>query len=186
MRRSSGVVAGVVAGLLVLNGCYGPFYLVRKVHKFNGEVSNNKWVVEVAYLLMTSLPVYGLAGAADAIIFNSIEFWTGENPLASKAELETPKTKRIVRGSNEIVLSKQSSPSGDTLLLQQLNHGQPGESLRIQRSGDAMIAYNQAGEAIYRAQTLADGGVVVSNAQGEQIARYSSDQVNQFLKSATQ
>lgn len=186
MRRSTGVMAAAVAGLLVLNGCYGPFYLVRKVHKFNGEVSSNKWVVEVAYLLMTWLPVYGLAGAADAILFNSLEFWTGDNPMAPKAALETLNTKRLVRGSNEILLSKQSSPSGDTFLLQQLNHGQPGQSLRIQRSGDKTIAYNQAGEAIYQAQTLADGGVLVSNTQGEQVGRYSNDQVNQFFDSTRQ
>lgn len=185
MRKPHLAVAGLLAGLVFANGCYGPFHLVRKVHKFNGEVSDNKWVVELAFLVMYLFPVYGLAGAADAIIFNSIEFWTGENPLAP-ASLDAPKTKRIVRGDQEILLSRLSTPAGEQLLLQQLSAGQPGQSLRVQREGNGMVAFNGEGQVVYRAQTLADGSVTISDAQGTQVAQYSEDQVQQFLKSSLQ
>lgn len=85
MHRPSRFAAGAIALAMALStsGCYGPFYLVRKVHKFNGEISDNKWVVEVAYIVMAGIiPVYGVAGLLDELIFNSIEFWTGENPVA--------------------------------------------------------------------------------------------------------
>ena len=183
MRKPHVAVAGLLAGLVFANGCYGPFHLVRKVHKFNGEVSDNKWVVELAYLVMTWLPVYGLAGAADAIIFNSIEFWTGENPLAPNANTNT---KRIVRGDQEILLSRLATPQGEQFLLQQLSAGQPGQSLRLQRDSTGVVAFNGNGDILYRAQTLADGGVAISDAQGTQVAQYSEDQVQRFLKSSLQ
>jgi hypothetical protein len=90
MRRPHAMAVGLVALGMMVSGCYGPFYLTRKVWRFNGEVSDNKWVVELAYLVMTWLPVYGIAGLADAVIFNSIEFWTGNNPLSEgEAKLQT-------------------------------------------------------------------------------------------------
>jgi hypothetical protein len=185
MRKPHVAVAGLLAGLVFVSGCYGPFYLVRKVHKFNGEVSDNKWVVELAFLAMYIIPVYSLAGAADAIIFNSIEFWTGENPLTTTSS-STPKTKRIVRGEQEILLSKLSTPAGEQLLIQQMTQGQPGLSLRMQREGEGMVAFNGEGEVVYRAHTLADGGIAIADAQGQQVAQYSEDQVQKFLKSSLQ
>lgn len=67
----------------MLSGCYGPFLLTKKLHHWNGQVSENRWVVEGVFLVCAWLPVYGIATLADAIIFNSVEFWTGDNPIDS-------------------------------------------------------------------------------------------------------
>ncbi len=86
MHRPHRMAVGLVALGMLVSGCYGPFHLTRRVWKFNGEVSDNKWVVELVYLVCTAIPVYGIATLADAVIFNSVEFWTGENPLAEGAD----------------------------------------------------------------------------------------------------
>ncbi len=106
MRKPSALLVGAVAFGMMASGCYGPFTLVRKVWKWNGEVSDNKWVVELVYLVCTYLPVYGIAGLADAVIFNSVIFWTGKSMLAEGNADTTPKTKRIVRKDSETVLSQ--------------------------------------------------------------------------------
>jgi len=76
------ISALLVTTLLVgVTGCYGSFAVTQKVHQVNDEVSDNKWVDEVVFLVFAALPVYGIATVIDALIVNSIEFWTGENPM---------------------------------------------------------------------------------------------------------
>lgn len=180
MRRPSGMLAVAMAAALFASGCYGPFYLTRRVHQWNGEVSDNKWVVEVVFLVCSWLPVYGIATLADAVIFNSVEFWTGENPL--KKPIASDATRRIVRGDTETVLSR----SGDELVLQQFQGGAPGPTLRLRREGHGTIAMNQDGAVLFSSETLADGRVVIRDAQQREIATYSQAQAQQFLASLPQ
>lgn len=77
------IPALLVAGIL-LTGCTGPFQLTKNLHKWQTS-SEDKWIDEVAFLGCVILPVYGICCLGDAIIFNSIEFWGGENPIKSAA-----------------------------------------------------------------------------------------------------
>ena len=85
--RQNGTLQKAIGALLVttllvgVTGCYGSFAVTQKVHQVNDEVSDNDWVDEVVFLVFAALPVYGLAVTIDALIVNSIEFWTGENPM---------------------------------------------------------------------------------------------------------
>jgi hypothetical protein len=81
LRR--GLLLGVVSlGLFGSSACFGSFQAARKLYGFNKGVGD-KWVVEVVFLALGIVQVYSLALAADAIVFNSVEFWTGENPMSS-------------------------------------------------------------------------------------------------------
>lgn len=180
IRRPHWATVGLVAAAMLASGCYGPFYLTRKVWKWNGEVSDNKWVVEVVYLVCTWLPVYGIAGLADAVIFNSVEFWTGDNPMKNVDAGTTPKTTRIVRGDAEAVLTQ----TGEGLFIAQFQHGQPVANLRITRQGDTTVAMDEQGKLLFTAQTMADGSVVVTNATSKQVASYSADQAQRLRASA--
>lgn len=73
----------VIASIL-LTGCTGPFALTKKLHTWQTGFEN-KWVDEVAFLGCVILPIYGLATLGDALIFNSVEFWTGDNPMDTVA-----------------------------------------------------------------------------------------------------
>ena len=75
-------LAAVLCLAILGGGCYGPFNLTKRVHNWNGEVSENEWAQEGMFLLLVIVPVYGIAMLGDAIIFNSIEFWGGENPIS--------------------------------------------------------------------------------------------------------
>jgi hypothetical protein len=76
------------AALLCSTGCFGSYALVRRVHRFNGEVHSQKWVQEGVFLGLNFpfVPVYGIACLLDTLFFNSVEFWTGETliPIESK------------------------------------------------------------------------------------------------------
>ena len=92
MRRMIAVC--VLAGLLPLaSGCFGSFGMTRKVYGFNKQVSSDKWVREIVFLVLVIVPIYGLATLADGLIFNLIEFWTGRNPvLAEDGDSQTIRT----------------------------------------------------------------------------------------------
>jgi hypothetical protein len=80
------IAACVLAGFVPLatGGCFGGFNLTRKVYKFNKQVSNDKFIREIVFLVMLIVPIYELATLADALFFNLIEFWSGKNLVLVK------------------------------------------------------------------------------------------------------
>lgn len=72
-----------------LSGCYGSFTVTKKLYNWNGSVGD-KFVNTAVMWVMFIIPAYEIAGAADLLIFNTIEFWTGKNPVAmNEGEKET-------------------------------------------------------------------------------------------------
>jgi len=79
------VLLAVAALSVVTTGCFGSFQATRKLYNWNKGVGD-KWTQEFVYLVVGGLvPVYGLAGLLDAVVLNSIEFWTGKNPMTASA-----------------------------------------------------------------------------------------------------
>ncbi len=72
------LVVGLLATSLV--GCFGSFNLTRKLYTWNSKVGD-KWINTVVFWVLNFIPVYGVCGAADFYILNTIEFWTGSNPV---------------------------------------------------------------------------------------------------------
>lgn len=91
------VLATAAAGLLGSSACIGSFHLTRKVYAFNKGVSPDKWVQELVFLAFAVVPVYSIAAGLDAIIINSIEFWTGNNPVMLSKVVPTEDGRRFVQ-----------------------------------------------------------------------------------------
>lgn len=84
MKKSKMTVALAVllSGSIMFSSCVGSFGLFNRVAKWNQNVSN-KFVNELVFLALNIIPVYGVCYLADALVINSIEFWSGSNPMAS-------------------------------------------------------------------------------------------------------
>ncbi|MBF1055156.1 MAG: DUF3332 domain-containing protein [Prevotellaceae bacterium] len=80
----------LMAGCLLSTSCVGSFSLFNKVAAWNKTATKNKFLNEIIFLVIS--PVYGICSFADALVLNSIEFWTGENPLTSSIG----KTKQVM------------------------------------------------------------------------------------------
>jgi len=61
-------------------GCWGSFKLTKKAYDFNNGLGN-KWISWLVFFIIGG-PVTGITLFCDALIFNTLEFWTGSNPLA--------------------------------------------------------------------------------------------------------
>lgn len=85
MRKK--IISTVMATVLLFSvsmtntSCIGSFALTQKVHSFNQNLGN-KFVQELGFILMIVIPVYEVAAVIDALVINTIEFWSGNNPMA--------------------------------------------------------------------------------------------------------
>ncbi len=70
-----------VCSSLGLSSCIGSFALTNKLLSWNQTISN-KVVNEIVFVAFWILPVYEVSGIADLLVINSIEFWSGDNPMA--------------------------------------------------------------------------------------------------------
>lgn len=66
---------------LLTSSCIGSFSLTNKLLSWNRGVSN-KFVNELIFFAFWILPVYEVSALADVLVLNSIEFWSGNNPVA--------------------------------------------------------------------------------------------------------
>lgn len=80
-RLKARFIALALAAGLMTSSCIGPFNTWHQVLHWNRSVSQNKWAAEGIFLGFVIIPVYSLAFIADAVVFNSIEFWGAKNPV---------------------------------------------------------------------------------------------------------
>jgi membrane protein required for beta-lactamase induction len=139
-------------------GCFGGFQLTRKVYDFNREVSPDKWVRELVFLAMAIVPVYGAATFLDAVIFNSVEFWTGSNPVLAK----NGASRKITTADGTAVLTRTSENRLDVRI-----EAADGRSSRfvMQREGDGFSARTPEGALIARVAEV-DGEPMLFHSEG--------------------
>ena len=76
------IAALLCASVLVLSGCHGSYGLTKKLLRWNGTLGN-KWLNSCVHFLLWVVPVYEVSiGLVDFLVLNTVEFWTGSNPLA--------------------------------------------------------------------------------------------------------
>lgn len=92
MRRSrfAFIAACFLSGTLLFSSCVGSFSLFNRLSSWNQGVGN-KFVNELVFLAMNIVPVYPVAYLADALVINSIEFWSGTNPMANVGDIKKVK-----------------------------------------------------------------------------------------------
>ncbi len=178
MQQQKRLLIGVLALAMASSGCFGSFNLTRKLYNWNDSFSKDKWGKEVVFLVLIWAPVYGLAGLGDAVVFNSIEFWTGRNPIDMKTS-SVPQTKRIVRGDAEAVLRLDAQH----LSIDQFQSGRPAGGLRVTQQGELTVATDEQGRTLFTAQTLADGNLIVHDATGKQVASYTPQEIDRVVAS---
>jgi hypothetical protein len=94
MKQTSRPFAAVAAlsACLVAPSCIGPDNLYRGVSAWNSNISDSKYVNEILFLGLHILPVYPIAMVGDRLVFNSIEFWWGKNPIGKPDEFKPQET----------------------------------------------------------------------------------------------
>lgn len=159
VRSLRGVLAAALILSLGQSACFGSFRLTTAVWKFNKNASDEKFVQELVFLALVIIPVYGLATLADALVVNTIEFWTGNNPVNAGldevgneriVQLEDGSSLRMLRESEEAIRVER----GD-------------EVLRIRKVAGAMVVEDAEGKVLSTVQEAEDGAIERVDASGE-------------------
>lgn len=152
MRRP--VLTVMAALLLTQTACYGHFRLTTKLWQFNRGVSTNKFVQELVFLGLIIIPAYELAALGDMLIFNTIEFWGGQNPVSADAGGGELPPERLVQ-----------LPDGSTLRLAWISEGvmeieHDGEVQVVRRTEDGLALFDATGIEKARATSFGDGALI--------------------------
>lgn len=91
---SVGVIL-LVASSITFTSCIGSFALTNKVLSWNQQVGN-KFVNELVFFAFWVIPVYELTCAADVLVINTIEFWSGSNPVTASTQVIDGKDARYL------------------------------------------------------------------------------------------
>jgi uncharacterized protein DUF3332 len=137
MTRSMRAVAAATA-VAFSTGCFGSFALTRKLWDFNNTASKEKGIKELLFLVFVIVPVYELAALGDALIFNTVEFWGGKNPITTMKD-----------GDRDVIVQR----TGDGLHIDVLEPGKAARSFDV--------AVHDDGAAVL------EGGVAIATATGD-------------------
>jgi len=113
----------LVLSLLVgLFGCYGNMTLTKKLYKWNGSLGNDI-KVNVVFWVMSLVGIYEVSLFVDIVVLNTIEYWTGSNPLAMLEGSESiriveqdGKTFEITTAKNKILIKETTNQANGEII----------------------------------------------------------------------
>jgi len=144
-------------------GCYGKFQLTRNLYDVNRSVDEPYIRSVLTWILVVP---YAVTGLLDFLVFNVIEFWTGQNPVAAG-----PVTRAYAYGAGKTVLTLARQGEATTAVIARYDGGVLVSTLRIRDDGrGAVTAVETAADGYVRnvsAVQAADGSVDLTVASAE-------------------
>jgi Domain of unknown function (DUF3332) len=177
---SKRIVAAIVVGsfLTVTTACYGPFNLTRNVYHWNSNIKgsgevNEKWMKEFVFFGMIIIPVYMFSALLDAFIFNSIQFWSGSNPVKAN-DGGGDGAIRVVRLGG-ITVTMSENDRGTTVLYER--NGIVERRATIETSATGYRLINETGALLAEAEMGQDGSVTLLDRDCKVVKQWTSDQL---------
>jgi hypothetical protein len=161
MRRRSIVAAAAVVLAVAFGavsaGCFGSFKLTKQLYEVNKSVEEKYLRSAVTWLLIVP---YAFTGTLDFLIFNVVEFWSGQSPIASG-----PVTVEYADAGGRTVLLLARDGAATLATVERREGGIPISTLRIRDDGTGTVtAVERAGSRVAREVTAVpcgDGSVEV-------------------------
>ncbi len=177
----------LVCFLTVTSACYGPFNLTRNIYHWNSEVRGSgevseKWMKEIVFFGMIIIPVYMLSALADAFIFNSMQFWTGNNPI------------KLTRGPDGLIQEVQLGDQNINVFWAkdrrsaELTYQQQGQTVKtalIVEDGNGYRLIEAGGESLYVTEQASDGGVNIVDGDCRLVDHISFERLRQASNELT-
>jgi len=169
MTRSMRAVA-VATALAFSAGCWGSFGLSRKLWNWNDQVSQEKFVKWLVFVGLCIIPVYEISALfLDPLIFNSVEFWTGKNPMAIN----------VHEGNREMIARRTESG----VHLEVLEPGKPPRAVEIALRDDGAEARGSDGTLLASVRSD-ESGVTVADGTGRVVLHRAPSEVEALASAA--
>jgi len=174
------IVAAIVVGsfLTVTTACYGPFNLTRNVYHWNSNIKgssevNEKWMKEFVFFGMIIIPVYMFSALLDAFIFNSIQFWSGSNPVKATDAGGDGATRIVHLGG--VTVTMVESDRGATVTYKR--NGLIERRAIIETSATGYRLIDETGVLLAEAEKRQDGSVTLLDRNCQVVRQWTSDQL---------
>lgn len=171
------VAAGVLACFMTVStACYGPFNLTKNVYHWNsgikgsGEISD-KWMKEIVFFGMIIVPVYMFSALLDGFIFNSIQFWSGDNPVKAAELNRDGTTKHVVLGETTI----RWTQTGEGAIVTYERRGVVERRAAILPHATGYRLVDESGIILAEAEYAADGAVRLLDRDCRVVQRWTAD-----------
>jgi hypothetical protein len=162
----------LIAGVTQLSiGCYGSFPLTRTLYKFNGNLTESKWVHSIVLWILGIFGVYAVTIFVDFVILNLVEFWSGDK-LMTSAVYEQDDGTRIAlspgENDNEAILTIEKN--GELLAMR-----------RFQRQDNGIVlVFDELDEPAGKVIPASDGGFMLQNADGTEEHHLSGTKIEEL------
>ncbi|MGH7146972.1 MAG: DUF3332 family protein [Nitrospiraceae bacterium] len=180
-----GLVCMVLASIMgISTACYGPFNLTKNVYHWNsgikgsGEVSE-KWMKEFVFFGMIVVPVYMFSVLLDAFIFNSIQFWSGDNPVKASELGDDGQTKVAQVGD----LTMRWTPTSEGATVTYDRHGIIERRATIVSNATGYRLLDERGMTLAEAEFAFDGTLAVLDHDCQVVQRWTGDQLRSIVQS---
>jgi len=178
------VVCIVLASFMgISTACYGPFNLTKSVYRWNsgikgsGEVSE-KWMKEFVFFGMIIVPVYMFSALLDAFIFNSIQFWSGDNPVKAAELGDDGQTK--VAQVGDLTMRWTATSEGATVTYER--HGIVERRATIVSSETGYRLLDEKGLTLAEAEYAVDGTLTVLDHDCQIVQRWTDEQLRVMVQ----
>src|SRR5689334_12499161 len=176
------VTSLVLVGFMTVSAaCYGPFNLTRNVYHWNSNIKgsgevNEKWMKEIVFFGMIVIPVYMFSALLDAFVFNSIQFWSGDNPIKLTRDADGY-IHEVQLGDTTI--SAVWSEDHRLAALTYRQQGQITKTATIVEQGGSFRMVEDGDSSIYVSEFSVDGGVNILDRDCRLVDHVSSDRMQQ-------
>ncbi len=153
MKRSL-LSLSMTAVLVVTTGCMGSFALTKAVYGWNDSVTGSKHVNNIIFWVLGVLQVYGFTMAADLVVLNTIEFWTGTKLLGDASDPAANDTRVVVKDHGDGTITVERD----------------GATYVIAEDGVDRVTIVKDGELVGSARKEADGSVTAYDVDGNALA----------------
>lgn len=141
------------------SGCFGKFQLTRKLYEANQSVED-KYLRSAVTWVFVIVPIYGVAALLDFLVFNLIEFWSGENPIVGGSS-----TKVYARGDETVTMTLAREGGATLATIERRKGGVLLSTLAVRDDGKGKVTSEMSapGKETVRstAAMLPDGSVEV-------------------------
>ncbi|EHI9300663.1 DUF3332 domain-containing protein [Vibrio vulnificus] len=176
MKKTITKVVALSVAAMALSGCVGSNAVTGYVMGFNLKAVDNRYARGGLNMLLA--PVYGVAIAADYIVFNSLEFWTGKNPLNGKPHIFDTKMDTYIDVNHQLDKSLTTAPIAPLTNNRIIEQGmmQQIDENTVQMD----ITYNNGEKATLTG--VREGDFVTYYIDGEVVAQTSMDELAAYAQ----
>ena len=134
-KKSLKVAALLLCGTMLTSSCIGSFSLFNNYEKWQCSMTSNKFVNGIVGFFLQPI-VGGVCLFVDALVLNTIEFWTGDNPVAAgKVQKNDTGTTEIYTITTLKDGYEVKSPDGKVVMF---NHDAETDTWTMTRNGVTM------------------------------------------------